>query len=257
MTQELDGLTPPNSRTRKMRDWSHTHREPRVDARWSSWLLTCRKDRAGTRQVRYFWSFVEPDGARARVQHTEARLAHLTHELDERLVFGGLHTKSRRADVGGRHTRASAVRFRPRRYFPSRVVRAGNELSSRARASVGRAGSSVHGPAMATHMMTAASTRVNATPTTAGTRGTRAPTRAAAANPRLTNVAPRQTRHQGAKQAKPPSRSLVRRNVASRGSKNDEGTDADDKERPKPEASSRAPGQHAPARARHRHRQGV
>ena len=65
-----------------MRDWSHTLREPRVDARWSSWLLTCRKDRAGTRQVRYFWSFVEPDGARARVQHTEARLAHLTHELD-------------------------------------------------------------------------------------------------------------------------------------------------------------------------------
>ena len=99
---------------------------------------------------------------------------------------------------------------------------------------------------MATHMMTAASTRVNATPTTAGTRGTRAPTRAAAANPRLTNVAPRQTRHQGAKQAKPPSRSLVRHNVASRGSKNDEGTDADDKERPKPEASSRAPGSTRP-----------
>ena len=95
-------------------------------------------------------------------------------------------------------------------------------------------------------MMTAASTRVNATPTTAGTRGTRAPTRAAAANPRLTNVAPRQTRHQGAKQAKPPSRSLVRHNVASRGSKNDEGTDADDKERPKPEASSRAPGSTRP-----------
>ena len=87
-----------SSRTRKMRDWSHTHREPRVDARWSSWLLTWSKDRAGTRQVRYFWSFVEPDGARARVQHTEARLAHLTHELDERLVFGGLDTKSRRAE---------------------------------------------------------------------------------------------------------------------------------------------------------------
>jgi len=99
---------------------------------------------------------------------------------------------------------------------------------------------------MATHMMTAASTRVNATPTTAGTRGTRAPTRAAAANPRLTNVAPRQTRHQGAKQAKPPSRSLVRRNVASRGSKNDEGTDADDKEDPSPRH------RHAPPAARAR-----
>ena len=91
----------------------------------------------------------------------------------------------------------------------------------------------------------AASIGANVAATTAGTRATRVSTRAAASTPRL---APKQRRSRPHRGAPPQPRSLVRRNVASRGSANDEGTDADDKDPSgKDERSSiRAPGSTRP-----------
>ena len=80
---------------------------------------------------------------------------------------------------------------------------------------------------MTARLAAAASIGANVAATTAGTRATRAPTRAAASTPRL---APKQRRPRPHRGAPPQPRSLVRRNVASRGSANDEGTDADDKD---------------------------
>ena len=98
---------------------------------------------------------------------------------------------------------------------------------------------------MTARLAAAASIGANVAATTAGTRATRVPTRAAASTPRL---APKQRRSRPHRGAPPQPRSLVRRNVASRGSANDEGTDADDKDPSgKDERSSiRAPGSTRP-----------
>ena len=99
---------------------------------------------------------------------------------------------------------------------------------------------------MTVRLAAAASVGANVAAPTAGTRATRARRpRAAASTPRL---APKQRRPRPHRGAPPQPRSLVRRDVASRGSANDEGTDADDEDPSGKDgrSSPRAPGSTRP-----------